>query len=124
MLLSSNISRAPIHPLSTSAGNKGSVSAVAAENYWAAGPLKQHAVAQREADLVPLWTALHRAETPAAKAAAVEALAAETGRRAAVNRNVRSAVAALLLDPPTRTLLQVRFVQCYSRGQRKGGVQD
>ena len=65
------------------------------------------AVPQRDADLLHLWTAYTRAETPSKKAAALAALHAEVAKRDAVDSNIRSSVWALLQQPAVLAQLQV-----------------
>ena len=70
------------------------------------------AVPQRDADLLHLWTAYTRAQTPSQKAAALAALHAEVDRRDAVDSNIRSAVWALLQQPAVLAQLQVLRPSC------------
>jgi legumain len=66
-------------------------------------------VPQREADLLPLWTALTAAASPSDKAQATAALEAELARRAAINRNVRAAVADMLMQPEVVATVEATF---------------
>ena len=65
------------------------------------------AVPQRDADLLHLWTAYTRAETPTKKTAALAALHAEADKRDTVDSNIRSSVWALLQQPAVLAQLQV-----------------
>lgn len=64
-------------------------------------------VPQREADLLPLWAAVQRAASPAAKVEALAALHAETGRRLEVDIRVRKAMGRLLAQPEVLSTIQV-----------------
>ena len=70
------------------------------------------AVPQRDADLLHLWTAYTRAETPSKKAAALAALHAEVDSRNAVDSSIRSSVWALLQQPAVLAQLQVLKPSC------------
>ena len=63
-------------------------------------------VPQREADLLPLWAAVQRAASPAAKVEALAALHAETGRRLEVDTRVRKAMGHLLAQPEVLSTIQ------------------
>ena len=69
-------------------------------------------VPQREADLLPLWAAVQRAASPAAKVEALAALHAETGRRLEVDTRVRKAVGHLLAQPEVLSAIQVKAMSC------------
>ena len=69
-------------------------------------------VPQREADLLPLWAAVQRAASPAAKVEALAALHAETGRRLEVDTRVRKAVGHLLAQPEVLSAVQVIAMSC------------
>ena len=66
-------------------------------------------VPQRDADLLHLWTVYQRAAPGAAKAAALEALNAETDSRAKVDAAVRHAVKLFLGQPEFLATLKVQF---------------
>ena len=67
-------------------------------------------VLQREADLLHLQTVFQRAAPGQAKAEALQALTAETEKRARVNGAVRDAVRTFLGHPDFLVLLKVCFV--------------
>ena len=65
---------------------------------------------QREADLLHLQTELQRAAPGQAKAEALEALTAETERRARVDGAVRDTIRNFLGQPDFLVLLKVCFI--------------
>ena len=70
-------------------------------------PHNMGTVPQREADLLPLWAAVQRAASPAAKVEALAALHAETGRRLEVDTRVRKAMGHLMAQPEVLSTIQV-----------------
>ncbi|KAL4452145.1 hypothetical protein ABPG75_007807 [Micractinium tetrahymenae] len=67
------------------------------------------AVAQREADLLPLWHAAQTAPEGAARAAAARELEAEVSRRTALDASVTAAVRRLLASPASGALPLLHF---------------
>lgn len=107
--------RQTLHLTGWSAGD-GTVNGLGAEQQFANGGMG--AVPQREADLLHLYTAVQRADSPAAKVQALEALHAETDQRLRIDKGIRVAVGQLLRQPAVLSSFQVRQA-CTSPAQSR-----
>ncbi len=67
------------------------------------------AIPQREADLVPLWTAVTRATNVTARQTAYAALTAVLDERASLDAGVRAAVMDVLQQPRIASAIVVRL---------------
>jgi legumain len=85
----------------------GTVNGLGAEQQYANGGMG--AVPQREADLLHLYTMVQRADSPAAKVQALEALHAETDKRLRIDKGIRNAVGQLLRRPAVLASFQATY---------------
>ncbi|KAK9868632.1 hypothetical protein WJX84_003492 [Apatococcus fuscideae] len=78
------------------------------------------AIPQREADLVPLWTAVTKAVDTASRQKAYAALTAKLDERSHLDASVRDAVATVLLQPDIVEAVKEKVSRPFREAQRQG----